>query len=306
MASFFHRILPPSVSARQTRMAAIGFMVGAMAFFVVLDTMAKYLTSYENPLQVAWLRYVFHALFATLILNPWTMPGVWRTRRPGMQMLRSVLLAGTTVFNFSAISFIQLDQAVAIAFTVPLLVALLAGPILGEWISRANFVAILVGFSGVLLVTKPGFGDFHFAYLLALANAVCMAFYSIATRFVAAYDSAYTSIAITSLFGALALAPLMPFIWSWPDNAWIWVLHILTGALGGFGHFLLILAHMRAPAPVLAPFIYVELLFMILAGWLVFSDLPDVWTLAGAGIVIAAGLYLLARERRLPPADIVE
>ena len=116
-----------------------------------------------------------------------------------MQMLRSVLLAGTTVFNFSALAFIQLDQAVSISFTVPLLVALLAGPIIGEWVSRKNLIAIFVGFSGVLLVTKPGFGEFHFAYLLALANAVCMAFYSIATRFVTAYDSARTSIAVTSL-----------------------------------------------------------------------------------------------------------
>src|SRR5690606_32498655 len=119
----------------------------------VLDTTAKYLSSYENALQVAWLRYVFHALLAALILNPWTSPGVWRTSRPRMQMLRSVLLAGTTVFNFSALAFIQLDQAVSISFTVPLLVALLAGPIIGEWVSRKNLIAIFVGFSGVLLVT---------------------------------------------------------------------------------------------------------------------------------------------------------
>lgn len=305
MALPLDRMSADAAAARRMRMVAISLMVGAMAFFVVLDTTAKYLSSYESPLQVAWLRYVFHALFAAILLNPWTAPGVWRTKKPGLQMLRSVLLAGTTVFNFSAIAFIQLDQAVAIAFTVPLLVALFAGPILGEWVSRDRLLVILVGFSGVLLVTKPGFGDFHFAYLLALANAVCMAFYSIATRFVAAYDSARTSIAITSLFGALALAPVMPFVWSWPDSGLIWALHIATGALGGFGHFLLILAHARAPAPVLAPFIYVELLFMILTGWIVFSDVPDIWTLAGAAIVIAAGLWLLTRERP-QPADIVE
>jgi drug/metabolite transporter (DMT)-like permease len=294
-----------AAAARRMRMAAIALVFGAMAFFTVLDTTAKYLSQHESPLQIAWLRYVFHALFAAILLNPWTSPGVWQTQKPGLQILRSVLLAGTTVFNFSALAFIQLDQAVAIAFVTPLLVVALSGPILGEWVSRRNLVVVLIGFSGVLLVTQPGFGTFHVAYLLALGNAVCAAFYNMATRFVSAYDSARTSIALTSLFGALVLAPVMPFVWHWPEHWWIWALHIATGALGGFGHFLFILAHARAPAPVLAPFIYVELLFMILTGWLVFSDVPDVWTLAGAAVVIAAGLYLLTRERAAP-VDIVD
>lgn len=305
MALPLDKLSADPVAARRMRLLAIGLIVGAMALFALLDTTAKYLSQHENPLQVAWLRYVAHAFFAAVILNPWTAPGVWRTKKPGLQILRSVLLAGTTVFNFTAIAYIQLDQAVAIAFVTPLLVAFLSGPTIGEWVSRRYLIVILIGFSGVLLVTKPGFGDFHFAYLLALANAICAAFYNIATRFVSAYDSAKTSIAVTSLFGALALAPVMPFVWHWPESGLIWALHIATGALGGFGHFLLILAHARAPAPVLAPFIYVELLFMILTGWLVFADVPDVWTLAGAAIVIAAGLYLLTRER-VQPADIVE
>lgn len=305
MALPLDRLSADAASARRLRIAAIALMIGAMFFFTLLDTTAKWLSSHESPLQVAWLRYLFHALFAALILNPWTAPGVWRTKKPGLQVLRSVLLAGTTVFNFSAISFIQLDQAVAISFTVPLLVAAFAGPILGEWVSPKRLAAICVGFVGVFLVTRPGFGDFHPAFLLAFANAVCMAFYSIATRFVSAYDSARTSIAVTSLFGTLALAPVMPFVWTWPESGWIWALHVLTGALGGFGHFLLILAHARAPAPVLAPFVYIELVFMVLTGWLVFSDVPDVWTIAGAAVVIAAGLYLLTREKA-QPVDIVE
>jgi len=300
------RLSQDPASARRMRFAAIALIIGAMALFTVLDTTAKYLSAYENPLQIAWLRYLFHALFAGLILNPWTAPGIWRTKKPGLQFLRSVMLAGTTVFNFTAVSYIQLDQAVAIAFTTPLLVAVLAGPILGEWTSRRNLVVILIGFSGVLFVTRPGLDSFHWAFLLALANAVCMSIYSIATRFVSAYDSARTSISITSLFGVAVLTPIMPFVWDWPESAFIWGLHIATGALGGLGHFLLILAHARAPAPVLAPFVYVELLFMILAGWLIFADVPDAWTLVGAGIVILAGLYLLLRERTPPVVDIVE
>jgi drug/metabolite transporter (DMT)-like permease len=294
-----------AASARRMRFAAIGFVVSAMALFCMLDTTAKYLSAYENPLQVAWLRYVFHAILTAVVLNPWTMPGVWRTKKPGLQMVRSVLLAATTVFNFSAISMIQLDQAITISFVTPLIIAALAGPLLGEWIDAKRLVVILIGFGGVLLVMRPGFGTFELAYLLALGNAICAAFYNMATRFVSAYDSARTSIAITSLFGALALAPVMPFVWIWPESVWIWGLNIATGLLGAVGHFLFILAHARAPAPVLAPFIYIELLFMILSGWLVFSNVPDVWTLAGAAVVIATGAYLLTRERA-QPVDIVD
>ncbi|MFC5066858.1 DMT family transporter [Flaviflagellibacter deserti] len=284
-------------AARRLRIIAISLMFGAVGTFSILDTTAKYLSSYESPLQVAWLRYVFHVVFISILLNPWSSPGIWRTKKPGMQFLRSVLLAGTTVFNFSALQTLQLDQAITVSFTTPLLVAIFAGPILGEWIGLKRMAAIGVGFLGVLVVTRPGVGTFEMAYLLAFSNAICGAFYNIATRFVSAYDSAKTSIAITGLFGALALAPIMPFVWHWPESGWIWGLHIATGAMGAFGHYLLILAHGRAPAPILAPFVYCELVFMTITGWLVFSDVPDVWTLAGAAVVIGAGLYLLLKER---------
>jgi drug/metabolite transporter (DMT)-like permease len=297
-----------AASARRLRIVAIALMLGALVVFSLLDSTAKYLSMQEaSPLQVAWLRYVFHVLFILILLNPWTAPGVWRTKRPGLQIVRSILLAGTTIFNFWALSILRLDQAVTIAFATPLLVAAFAGPLIGEWVRRRELIAIGIGFLGVLVVTRPGFGTFEVAFLLAFGNAVCGAFYNIATRFVTAYDSAKTSIAITGLFGALVLAPIMPFIWVWPDSPLIWALHVATGVLGASGHFLLILAHARAPAPTLAPFIYAELIFMSFWGWLLFKDVPDAWTLAGAAIVILAGLYLLLKGRaRAIPAENVD
>jgi drug/metabolite transporter (DMT)-like permease len=286
--------LADSEAARRLRTAAIGLMLGALLVFSLLDTTAKYLSAGEHPMQVAWLRYLFHVVFISILLNPWTSPGVWKTKKPGLQFIRSVLLAGTTVFNFWAVSLLQLDQAVSIAFVTPLLVAALAGPLIGEWVGRRQLIVIAIGFIGVLVVTRPGFGTFQVAFLLALANAVCGAFYNIATRFVSGYDSARTSIVLSGLFGALVLAPVMPFVWTWPQSPWVWGLHALTGALGAGGHFLLILAH---AAPVLAPFIYVELAFMALWGWTIFGDVPDITTLVGAAIVILAGLYLLLRDR---------
>jgi drug/metabolite transporter (DMT)-like permease len=287
-----------AASARRLRVTAILLMIGALLLFSLLDSTAKYLTmGNESPLQVAWLRYVFHVVFVSVLLNPWTSRGVWKTRRPGLQLLRSVLLAGTTIFNFAALASLQLDQAVTIAFATPLLVAIFAGPLIGEWVSRRDLIVISLGFCGVLAVTRPGFGTFEVAFLLAFANAVCGAFYNIATRFVSAYDSAKTSIVVSGFFGALVLAPIMPFIWQWPENPWFWVLHIATGLFGATGHFLLILAHGRAPAPVLAPFIYLELVFMSAWGWLLFDDVPDRWTLIGAAVVIVAGLFLLLRGK---------
>lgn len=287
-----------ALQARRLRLAAIGLMCCALIAFAVLDTTAKYLGAQYDPLQVAWLRYVFHVALVIVLLNPWTMPGVWRSRRPGLQVMRSMLMAGSTVFNFAAVAALRLDQAVSIAFTTPLLVAAFAGPLLGEWISRERLIAVCVGFLGVLLVTRPGIGTFEIAYLFAFGNAICGAFYNMLTRKVSAYDSSQTSIALSGLFGVLILAPLMPFVWIWPQAGWHWLLFVATGLLGAGGHFLLILAHARAPAPVLAPYIYLELLWMSALGWLVFSDVPDIWTIAGAGVVIAAGLYLLWRERR--------
>ncbi|MGQ4273586.1 DMT family transporter [Terrihabitans sp. B22-R8] len=285
------------------RRVAIGLMLCALVTFSLLDSTAKYLAQQENPLQVAWLRYVFHAVFLSILFNPWTSPGVWRTRKPGLQFIRSVLLAGTTIFNFWALSVLQLDQAVTIAFATPLLVAIFAGPLIGEWVGRRELAVITIGFLGVLVVTRPGFGTFEIAFLLAFANAVCGAFYNIATRFVSAYDGARTSIVITGFFGAIVLIPVMPFVWEWPSSPWIWALHILTGVLGATGHFLLVLAHGRAPAPVLAPFIYFELAFMSFWGWVIFADVPDIWTLAGGAIVIVAGLYLLLNSRPAAPSD---
>lgn len=290
--------LDPALEARRLRIAAIALMCAAIMSFAILDTTAKYLASNYHPMQVAWLRYLFHVLIVVAWLNPWRVRGVWRSRRPGLQLARSILLAGSTVLNFAALSELRLDQAVAIAFTAPLLVAALAGPLLGEWIGRERMIAVMVGFLGVVLVTRPGFGDFELAYLFAFGNAFCYAFYAMATRKAAAYDSSQTSIALTGLFGVLILAPLMPFVWAWPENPWHWALFVGTGAFGAGGHFLLILAHARAPAPVLAPFVYMELLWMSLLGWLVFSDMPDGWTIAGAGVVIGAGLFLLWRERQ--------
>jgi drug/metabolite transporter (DMT)-like permease len=289
--------LRPRTDDRRQRAVGIALICGAIVSFSCLDASAKWLNQSLDPILTVWVRYIGSIVFVSLFVNPWTTPGVTRTRRPWLQAGRSVLLLGSTALNFFALQYLQLTESVSIMFATPLLVALLAGPLLGEWAGPRRLAAIAVGFVGVLVVTRPGLGGLHPAAFLSLGGAVCYALYSITTRMLAGADSSATTMFYSGMAGVLLVTPLVPLVWSLPDAALGWMLMIVIGACGAFGHWLLILAHARAPAPVLAPFIYTQIVWMIILGFLVFGDLPDGWTLGGSAIVIASGLYLLHRER---------
>jgi drug/metabolite transporter (DMT)-like permease len=214
-----------------------------------------------------------------------------------MQIGRSVLLLASTLCNFVALRYLQLDQALALSFSTPFFVAALSGPILGEWVRWRRWTAIGVGFLGVLVVIRPGTGSIHPAAALSLSAALCYALYAITTRILARTDSNLTTLFYSNVVGALALIPVLPFVWTTPHDPLIIGLMFAAGALGAFGHYLLIAAHRLAPAAVLSPFIYTEIVLVIILGLVVFGDLPNRWTLAGASIVIASGLYMLHRER---------
>jgi drug/metabolite transporter (DMT)-like permease len=295
--------LTPRVDERRRRLVGIALMCGAVLSFSFLDASAKWLNRTLDPMLTVWVRYIGSVVFVSLFVNPWTTPGVTRTRRPWLQAGRSLLLLASTALNFIALQYLQLTETVSIIFATPLLVALLAGPLLGEWAGPRRLAAIGVGFIGILIVTRPGFG-LHPAALLSLTGAVCYALYSVATRVLAGYDSSATTMFYSGLAGVLLVTPIVPWVWAVPDSGLVWMMMIVVGACGAFGHWLLILAHARAPAPVLSPFIYTQIAWMIVLGFLLFGDLPDRWTLAGSAIVIASGLYLLYRERvrAAPPA----
>jgi drug/metabolite transporter (DMT)-like permease len=282
---------------RAQRLTGIALMCGAVACFAVLDTIAKYLNLHMSTLEVAWARYTGAFLFPFVLSNPWTWPERIVTLRPGLQLGRSVLLLGSTLCNFAALRYLQLDEALALIFSTPFLVAALSGPILGEWVRWRRWTAIAVGFFGILVVTRPGIGSMHPAALLSLAAAMFYALYAIMTRILARTDSNATTLFYSNIVGAVALVPALPFVWSTPTDPLIIALMVGAGAIGSIGHYLLIAAHRLAPAAVLSPFIYTEIVLVIALGFLVFGDLPSRWTLAGAAIVIASGLYILHRER---------
>jgi drug/metabolite transporter (DMT)-like permease len=282
---------------RASRLTGIALMCGAVACFAFLDTTAKYLNLHMSTLEVVWARYTGAFLLPFIVSNPWTRPGLVTTARPLLQVGRSVLLLGSTMCNFMALRYLQLDEAISIAFSTPFFVAALSGPILGEWVRWRRWTAIAVGFLGVLVVTRPGPGSFQPAALLSLGGAMCYAVYALSTRILARTDSNETTLFYSNIVGAAAMLPVVPFFWTTPTDALIIALMVATGALGSFGHYLLIAAHRLAPAAVLSPFIYTEVPLMIVLGFLVFGDLPNRWTLTGAAIVVASGLYILHRER---------
>ena len=295
------------------RIRAIGFMALASLCFAALDATGKYLIAKEGVpvIEVSWLRFVGHIVFSAVVLWPLALTPSLRSAKPLIQILRSGLMVVTTGFNFLALRYLQLDQTITIFFLTPLLVAAFAGPLLGEWVGWHRMLAIVAGFLGVLLVMHPGFGSIHWAMLVALVATVGYALYNIATRYLAAFDPAAVTQTYTPLAGTILLAAPALASWQSPANGFQLLLLASLGFWGGLGHWFLILAHRGAPAPVLAPFIYLGLIWMSSLGFVVFGDVPTLWTLSGAAIVIVSGLYLLARERKAvgeakagPAADI--
>ena len=284
---------------RRQRLIGIALMSGAVACFACLDAMAKYLGGHMDSLQVVAMRYVSAFFLALLFSNPFTRPGLLKTTRPMLQLVRGLLMLLTTIFNFLAFRYLQLDESLAILFSTPFLVAILAGPLLGEWVGWRRWTAIGIGFIGVLVVIRPGFGGMQWAALLSVAAAIFYAGYAIATRMVMRHDHGETTLFYANVVGVAVMVPILPLVWTAPPSLFDLMLLLAVGAFGSVGHYLLIMAHHRAPASVLSPFMYTQLLWATTFGYLVFNNVPNRWTLVGAAIVVASGLYLLYREQKV-------
>ncbi|MEL6297255.1 MAG: DMT family transporter [Pseudomonadota bacterium] len=278
---------------------AIGLMCLAVALFSCLDATAKYLATQSGlPIaQVVWLRFMSQFVLMIAFFGPLALPRLLRSNKFYHQCGRSLLMLASTLCNFIALQYLRLDQTSTIFFLVPLTVALLAGPFLGEWVGWRRMIAIGVGFSGILVAVRPGFEAFHFAFIFSLMAVLGYAGFALVTRYLARFDDPVTTLFYSLIAGAIVMAPIAISVWEWPEDPFVWVLLVMLGFWGGVGHYIFIQAHRFAPASTLAPFIYMSLLTHTALGFAVFGDLPDMWTLAGAAIVIGSGLYLLHRER---------
>ncbi len=283
------------------RLKAIGLMCLAVALFSGLDTSAKYLVTQGNlpVVQIVWSRFLGQFVIMLSMLSVLPLSALLRTRKLKLELLRSFLMVSTTAGNFLALRHLRLDQTISVVFMAPLIVALLAGPLLGEWVGWRRLIAVFTGFIGVLIVVHPGVGALHPAFLLAFGAMLAYAFFMLLTRYLAAHDAPLVMLFYSVLLGAFALAPFAIWQWVWPHTLGEWAILSMLGVLGGTGHYLFIHAYRLAPASTVAPFIYMQLLTMVMFGFAVFGDLPDVWTLVGAAVIVASGIYLLHRERSL-------
>jgi drug/metabolite transporter (DMT)-like permease len=247
---------------------------------------------------VVWLRFLLHALFGGLLLFPVRGLALVRSRHLRWHAVRSLMFVVMTGLNFWALQYLQLTVTASIFFSVPIIIALVSATAFGEKLDTGRWVAIVAGFAGVLTIVHPGSADFHPAMLLSVGNAVLYAFFMMMTRRLAAYDSAETIQYLPALGAAVLLAPFALAAWQAPSGWLEWAVACLLGLLGGAGHYLLALAHRYAASSVIAPFLYQQVVYMALFGYLVFGDVPGAGVWLGAPIVIASGLYLFARERR--------
>ena len=268
--------------------------------FSLLDASAKWLVlAGFAPLFVVWCRYIGHVLFILVYLRSWEHTDTLRTVHPWLQIIRGTLLATGTLCNFLALQTLQLAETMAIFLASPMLITALSGPLLGEWAGWRRWLAVCVGFAGVLVVVRPGTDAFQFGMVYSLVALVATALYFIMTRRMTETESDESMIVYGGLAPAIVLLPALFLQGEWPGFTIELALLLAIGAFGAVGHLFVIKAHRIAPAPSIAPAVFTQVIWMTALGWLVFAQLPDGWTMAGIAIIVASGLYILNRERLL-------
>lgn len=273
---------------------AIMFMLVAICMFSSMDALAKHLMTGLPPLQVVWARYAMHTVLAVMILAP-RLGTALRTRTPGLQLLRSAFLFGATMSFFTAISVMPLGAATAVMNIHPMLLTLGAALVLGERLGTRRIVAIVLGFAGALIIIRPGVGIFSTGALYPVLGGICYAAYALSTRVLGQADGIVTSFLYTALVGTLVASVAVPAVWVGP-SLYQWVLMVGLGALAAAGQYALIRALNLAEAGVVAPFGYAGVVFSSLYGLVLYGEVPDLWTVLGALVIMGAGVYVWHRE----------
>jgi drug/metabolite transporter (DMT)-like permease len=276
----------------------IFYMCIACALFPVMNSMVKLLTGIYSFQEVVWFRLTTHLVLMCVVFLPGRGTALFRTKAPAQQVICSLGLLGATFFFFSAARHVGVTEAIAISFVSPLMVTLLAWPVLGERITIGRLSSVLLGFAGVMIVIRPGTSVFQWASLLIVASAAAYAVYQIIVRRVAAVDSPATTAFYSSLGCTLVASAIVPFNWKTPDN-WVHVAMMLSlGFFGGFGHYCVARAFSYAPANLIAPLNYTQMIGSVVVGYLMFAEVPDFYTWIGSAVIIAAGLLVGWQSRR--------
>ena len=266
--------------------------------FSTLDATAKWLVRDHTLFLVVWARYLGQMVIVTPIAWNRAGPDFWRTKHPWTQLARSVCLVVATVCFFGALRFLPLAEASAITFLAPMFAILLSMPVLGERPTRARWIAAIVGFGGILILVRPGAAAFHPAAALLVLAALSNALYQLLTRKLP-NDSSYTTLFYSALVGTAVLSLAVPAAdlpreVTWTDGFFL----LILGVLAGLGHWLLIGAFLAAPASLVAPFTYLQMIWATLYGYFIFGQLPDGFSLLGMAVIIGSGIGLVWHERR--------
>lgn len=277
----------------------IAWMLVTMFWFVSLDAIAKYLMETYPVVQVIWARFFFSTLAVAVVMHR-SLRYQWRSGRLSLQLARSSLMLLTTTLFFFGVSTTPLTTASTIMFLAPIIVTVLSIPLLGEQVGVRRWAGVIIGFIGAVIVVRPGVAGLSTGMLFLLAAATGYALYQLATRQIRHYDSPMTSLLYTGLIGAVVMSIIVPFHWSTPTLSG-WAMFCGLGICGSIGHLCLIRAMRRASASVVAPFSYTSLVWATVFGYVLFGDLPTIYTLAGAGLIISSGLYIFHRERLVKP-----
>lgn len=282
------------VSPTDNARAGIIWMLLTMLMFVCMDTCAKILVQVYPTMQVVWARYFFQVVILLLVLAP-RMATLVKTASLPFQLIRSIFLLGATLCFFTGLNTVPLAEASAIMYTAPLIVTALAPFILKEKVGIRRWASVLVGFVGALVIIRPGQSALGIGAIWMLGAAASYACYQLSTRALSYQDSPLTTLFYSALLGAIVMSAVVPFNFQMPDTMG-WFLMFLAGVFGTVGHYCMIKAFTNAEASEIAPYTYSNLIWATIIGFVVFGTLPDIWTYVGAGIIIAAGLYIMHRE----------
>jgi drug/metabolite transporter (DMT)-like permease len=278
--------------------SGVVWMLITAFFFVCVHATGKFLLTRYPVVQVVWGRYIFHLLLAMLILAP-HLKRLVRTTNLKLQLLRSSFMLGSTTFYFAGVQYLPLTEANAINFLTPILVVILAQPVLGEEVSLRRWAGVGIGFIGAMIIIRPGSGLMDVAAGILIMSALCNACYQLSTRKLGGMDDPLTTLLFTALVGSVAASVAVPFAWE-PMDLQGWLLMLAIGGFAVIGHFALINAYRLAPASTIAPFSYSMLIWSVLFGYLIFDQLPDHWAALGAVIIVIGGITILKASPAKP------
>ena len=273
----------------------------AMSIVPAMDGIAKHLGETYSVFEITWARFFFHFLILCPIVFWRYGRRAFHVPRFGLQVFRGGLLLLATICFFASLQWLPMADTLSLFFISPLIVTGLSPWLLGEQVGVRRWSAVVVGFIGALIIVRPGIGVFEWASLFGLGSGACYAAYIIITRKLSGTAPPLVTLAFTAMLGAVALSVMVPVVWIPPADLATWGLMVALGVIAATGHFLLIVAYERAPAPVLAPYHYSEIIMTTIIGYAVFSDFPDRWTLLGIAVVVGSGIYISLREKPKKP-----